>query len=555
MKRYQMSLRATVVLSLALLMGAAMLLVGVVMLKVSQGNLLRAKVQEGRLLRSCIEQLVAAAAPSSPRAVGGSRGASIQAGKLVPGRAWQMTVVDRAGLLLYTNEPPEGVASENLAALDRVMVLGEERISFIPSRSLLSWFLPERLVIEAPLLHKAKATGAVRLEASLDDVHQRLWRSQKIIFFFIAVDALVLVGFGTYIFSKLVVKPVQELVKTTESFREGDRLPDLAAGEQNELSKLSRALNRMLERLASNKEELRQHIVSLEQANLELKRAQKEVIMSEKLASVGRLAAGVAHEIGNPIGIVLGYLDLLQRADMEDSERRDLVERMGKEIRRIHEIIRELLDFTRSGSTERTTVSLHELIRETLSILDHQFRRQKIEVIQSLAAQPDRVFANADQLKQVLLNLLVNAVDAISSKGGGELRLSTRTTLPATAKEGESEPLRRRTDPPSTDYRHLRRSGGDHGTSWIEIQIADTGEGIAEENLDQVFDPFFTTKEPGKGTGLGLSVSAQIVEAMGGWLEISSSRGEGTMVTLVLPAEESRETTEDGRERTEDSRE
>ncbi|MFP3871171.1 MAG: sensor histidine kinase, partial [Syntrophobacteria bacterium] len=414
---------------------------------------------------------------------------------------------------------------------------------------LFSWFLPERLVIDAPLLHKAKATGAVRLEASLDDVHQRLWESQKIIFFFIGLDALVLVVFGAYIFSKLVVKPVQELVKTTESFREGDRLPDLSAGEQNELSKLSEALNRMLERLASNKEELRQHIVSLEQANLELKRAQREVIMTEKLASVGRLAAGVAHEIGNPIGIVLGYLDLLQRADVEESERRELVSRMGKEIGRIHQIIRELLDFTRSGSTERTTVSLHELIRETLSILDHQFRKQKIEVIQSLAAQPDRVFANADQLKQVFLNLLVNAVDAISSKGGGgELRLSTRTTAPATAKEGEGEPLRRRTDPPSTDYRHLRHSGGDLGGSWIEIQIADSGEGIAEENLDQVFDPFFTTKEPGKGTGLGLSVSAQIVEAMGGWLEISSNHGEGTTVTLLLPAEESRETTEDSRE-------
>jgi signal transduction histidine kinase len=297
----------------------------------------------------------------------------------------------------------------------------------------------------------------------------------------------------------------------------------------------------MLQRLAENKEELRQHISSLEQANLELQRAQQEVIFSEKLASVGRLAAGIAHEIGNPIGIVLGYLELLQRKDTDENERLEVVGRMSTEIQRVNQTIRQLLDFSRPSSNQREAIPVHPLIRETLDVIEHQFRKKDIEVVLELEAQADTVFANADQLKQVFLNLMVNAADAMEGTSdraqGGELHVRTRAVADGSSILGKSgaQPLRRRTDPATADYSHLRRSRITPGESWLQIQFADTGIGIPKEDQERVFDPFYTTKEVGKGTGLGLSVSIQIIETLGGRMDLSSNFGEETRITIQLP--------------------
>jgi signal transduction histidine kinase len=382
------------------------------------------------------------------------------------------------------------------------------------------------------------------LEASLADVRRSLGRSQKLLLFYIVLDILILVVFGTYMFSKLVVKPVQQLVQTAEGFQEGDQIPDVSAGEQNELGKLAQALNAMLQRLAENKDELRQHVISLEQTNLELKRAQQEVIFSEKLASVGRLAAGIAHEIGNPIGIVLGYLELLQRKDIDETERLELIDRMSTEIQRINQTIRQLLDFSRPGPGERQVIPVHPLIRETLAVLDHQLKKQEIEVVLELKAESDTVFAKADQLKQVFLNLMVNAADAMEATNerpqGGQLKVHTRSFAGESLvkKDVGGKSLRRSTDPIAEDFSHLRRIHGTTEDRWIEIQFADTGVGITQEDQERVFDPFFTTKEAGKGTGLGLSVSIQIIETLGGRMELNSRSGEETRVSILLPVSE-----------------
>ncbi len=222
---------------------------------------------------------------------------------------------------------------------------------------------------------------------------------------------------------------------------------------------------------------------------------------------------------------------------------------------------------------------MHPLIEETLAVLDHQFRQQAIEVILELKAEPDTVFANADQLKQVFLNLMVNSADAMAATGerpqGGQLQVGTRAFVgESLVKEiFDGQPLRRRTDPLAADYSHLRRVRAAADNRWLEIQFADTGVGIAKEDQERVFDPFFTTKEVGKGTGLGLSVSIQIIETLGGRMELRSTPGEETRVTILLPllledaeqqAEDSvghgerrrrgeeKQKTEDGRQRTED---
>jgi len=553
MNRFQMSLRTKVVLSLTFLMASAMLLIGMVMLKVNQTGLVQAKIEQGLLLKGSLEQLLTSPLNSSGNNIDLSKNSELLAGSPGAMSPWEITVADLRGLVVYPKIGKEAVEQKPLAGLQRVIQLGVESVSFSPSPKSFWQGLPEKIVLAAPLYNDRNVIGALRLEASLADVRQSLARSRKLLFFYVVLDILILVAFGTYMFSKLVVKPVQQLVHTAEGFKEGDEIPDVSAGEQNELGKLAQALNAMLQRLAENKDELRQHVSSLEQTNLELKRAQQEVIFSEKLASVGRLAAGIAHEIGNPIGIVLGYLELLQRKDIDEAERLELIDRMSTEIQRINQTIRQLLDFSRPGPGERQTIPVHPLIRETLTVLDHQFKKQEIEVVLELEAEPDTVFAKADQLKQVFLNLMVNAADAMEATNerpqGGQLRVHTRSFVGESLvkKDVGSKPLRRSTDPIAADFSHLRRIHGTTEDRWIEIQFADTGVGITQEDQRRVFDPFFTTKEAGKGTGLGLSVSIQIIETLGGRMELTSRSGEETKVSILLPVSE-----EEGKQRAED---
>ena len=566
MNRLQMSLRTKVVLSLTFLMASAMLLIGMVMLKVSQRDLIQAKVEQGLLLKSSLEQLLTGPLNSSHDRIDLSRSSSLldgfQGEPLETMTRWKITVTDQNGLVVYPRRGHEPQDQRPLPELQRVIRLGLERISFTPSHQSFWQQLPEKIILAAPLARDRKVIGALRLEASLADVQRSLGRSQKLLLFYIVLDILILVAFGTYMFSKLVVKPVQQLVQTAEGFQEGDEIPDVSAGEQNELGKLAQALNAMLQRLAENKDELRQHVNSLEQANLELKRAQQEVIFSEKLASVGRLAAGLAHEIGNPIGIVLGYLDLLQRKDIDEAERLELINRMSTEIQRINQTIRQLLDFSRPGPGERQTIPVHPLIRETLAVLDHELKKQDIQVVIELEAETDTVFAKADQLKQVFLNLMVNAADAMEATNerpqGGQLRIHTRSFAGESLvkKDVGSKPLRRSTDPVAADFSHLRRIHGTTEDRWIEIQFADTGVGITQEDQERVFDPFFTTKEAGKGTGLGLSVSIQIIETLGGRMEVNSRSGEETVVSIMLPVsdEEAKQRAADNRQQAADSK-
>jgi signal transduction histidine kinase len=293
----------------------------------------------------------------------------------------------------------------------------------------------------------------------------------------------------------------------TEEFEDGEPFPQLPDPSRNEIGQLFRSLNKMLKRLGENKQELQSHIASLEEANEELKKAQKEIIRSEKLASMGRLATGVAHEIGNPIGIVLGYLELLDKGGLDKEEKKDFLNRIESEIRRISGIIRQLLNFSGTSSGERMQTSLHSLINETISILKPQPMMASINLDIDLKAERDEVLADSDQLKQVFLNIIMNAADAMGDD---------------VASDEESRPKTLTV-----------RTSNKNGT--IEIIFADEGPGIPEQELAHIFDPFFTTKEPGKGTGLGLSVCYRIIEGLGGSIRAESEIGKGTTIILDIP--------------------
>jgi signal transduction histidine kinase len=299
-----------------------------------------------------------------------------------------------------------------------------------------------------------------------------------------------------------------------QDYQEADGIFFPVRKQDNELSKLSKALNGMINRISEDKKALQSAVDSLEKTNLELKKAQEDIIRAEKLASIGRLSSGIAHEIGNPIGIVTGYLELLKNEDIPDHEKKEYLLRITKEIHRMDTVIRQLLDLSRPSSIETKTVSVHEIIDDISSVLTVQPLLSEIKLITSLRAESDTVQVDPNQLRQVFINLAINAADAIAAKGGPEEgRLIIESVNQSATEETNA----------SADKKTLA------------ITFADNGTGIPSTHLGSIFDPFFTTKEPGKGTGLGLSVCFMIVESMGGSIHVDSREGEGTTMTIRLP--------------------
>jgi signal transduction histidine kinase len=373
------------------------------------------------------------------------------------------------------------------------------------------------LILSTPLLQNDQALAAASIVLPLEGIYQSLRRSQKMLFIYLFINTVVLTFIGIYRLSKVYFQPLTRLARRAEDYREDDEMLFSVRKEDNELHKLSGSLNSMLRRISADKEKLRSTVNSLETANLELKKAQEEIIRAEKLASVGRLSAGIAHEIGNPIGIVMGYLELLKQKDIPDTERKEYIHRTEEEIERINTIIRQLLEISRPSNAGLKVVSVHDLIDDIAQVLDVQPLMSNIELECRLQAQNDKVLADSNQLRQVFLNLIINAADAVSSEGKAvNGKLSIQSTL-----AGEKP------EQPQNQQKHLK------------IMFIDNGPGIPEENIANIFDPFYTTKDPGKGTGLGLSVSFMIIEGFGGKLTVSSEIGEGTTMTVLLPVVES----------------
>jgi signal transduction histidine kinase len=263
--------------------------------------------------------------------------------------------------------------------------------------------------------------------------------------------------------------------------------------------------------LRDDKQEIEHYIHSLKESNTQLKRAQSDIIRSEKLSSVGRLAAGVAHEIGNPIGIILGYIEILRHNGNTHNENTDALSRLENEVMRIDHIIRELLSFSRPTTVAPHPILVNPIIEEATSFIAHQKAFRTIRVELHLAECLPCIMADERQLQQVMVNLFLNAMDAMPE--GGTLSITTGQGSPTLTVSPESV----------------------SAPSVISITVGDTGTGIERNDLNKIFDPFYTTKSPGKGTGLGLSVCLSIVESFGGTLSVESTPGQGTIFTIVLP--------------------
>ncbi len=383
------------------------------------------------------------------------------------------------------------------------------------------------------------------MEVPIGDMMIRLFEAKKIILISIILDALILIIFGSFLLSHVLVKPLKDLVRLTQKISEGDFSQTIEVTSKNEIGQLIDSFNRMILRLKENQESLENYLESLETTNTKLKEAQEELLRTEKLASIGRFAAGVAHEVGNPLGAILGYTSILEQEGIEREEAKDYLKRIEKEIERINRIVRELLDFARPSKLERKEVDVNKVIEKTLSLLSYQKNFKDIQT--QLDLQPDLPLIKGDetQLSQVFINMILNAIDAMPE--GGRLNVQTKAYV---VEDLFSEslhriyPRRRRGDPVESDYFHLRKPDPlsamltkfSKGDTLVRIQISDTGTGITKEDLKKIFDPFFTTKDPDKGTGLGLSVSLRIVESIGGEIKVESELGKGTKFEVYLPA-------------------
>jgi len=352
--------------------------------------------------------------------------------------------------------------------------------------------------------------GAIALLYPLEPVYASMRRSHRMVFVYLLVNLIVLTVIGLFRFFRFTVRPIEELVRLTDAYEEEGAVPFLALEQDTELGQLSTALNQMLQRIEEDREKLQQSVVSLESANNELLATREEMVRTEKLASVGRLAAGLAHEIGNPIGVVQGYLGLLQQDDLTGEERNDFARRSENELQRINRLVRQLLDFSRINSGQQEEVSIHAVLEELTQMVTCQPFMDGVEIRKDFIAADDIVVCDSDQLKQVFLNCLLNAADSIEPRRDTENIVEIKTEMEKNGNIPEAQEA-------------------------ILVTITDTGAGIAEEYLANIFDPFFTTKEPGKGTGLGLSVAYSIVEGCGGTMRVESTPGKGTTMFIELP--------------------
>ena len=505
-------LRAGILTQLVFLIIAAMLLVNMVMLNFSIKDLIEVKIDNGRLLIRALQQNLDDMLENPERRlqeIHANPRFTESAHKLLSmGDYSKALIIDHQGDILFS----KGLVVENRQPyLTQAMeALSSRSWSVLYSGSTwgVLWLGKRDIHIAAPIFLKDRSLGGITIGSSLDPIYQKLRRSEKMILLYILLDTIVLALVGLYILSRIVVKPIHRLLKMTEKYQTGDGDIILPAPEntKNEIGDLTRSLGVMLQRLDENKRELKEHISSLEVANRELRQAQNEIIRSEKLASIGRLTAGIAHEIGNPIGIILGYLDLIRKGNITDDEREDFIIRVELEINRVKNIISQLLDFSRPSRGEKEVCQVHEQIKSTVNMMKPQPMMEDIEILFDLNASHDTILADPNQLQQVFLNIIINAADVLNDKSG-------------------------RDEKPSKE---LKITSRDYDNS-IEVRFQDNGRGIEKEKLAYIFDPFYTTKDPGKGTGLGLSVCYRIVEEQGGDIYAESSVGESTTIIVRFP--------------------
>jgi len=356
--------------------------------------------------------------------------------------------------------------------------------------------------------------GIVDVAYSLDDLDQSM-KSHAIHVISISIAFILLFSLTIGILLKrLIYRPLKDLELGAEKVRTGQLDHEIPVRSLDEFGRVAGSFNHMTAALAESRREMEQLVQTLElkvaERTKELLVAKAEVAQGEKLASIGVLASGIAHELNNPLTGVLTFTSLMRKKAPEGSEDAEDLDLVIRETKRCASIIKRLLDFAREKVPVKGFYKLNQVIEDTVRFVERPASLQQIEIKMDLDPALPQVWGDADLIKQVILNLLVNAQQAISGKGS--ITVQSRSF---TAPDGAGS--------------------GAKGVPMVEVVVTDTGCGIPPANLQRIFEPFFTSKEVGKGTGLGLSVSYGIVKAHGVKITVESVVGSGTTFRVYLP--------------------
>jgi len=328
-------------------------------------------------------------------------------------------------------------------------------------------------------------------------------------------DVTLIVGFSAFQLHKLVIKPLNDAMSTAEAIAAGDLGRRVPLGNTEEFRRRAVSFNQMTERLIAE---------------------QQLVVRSEKLASVGRFAAGVAHEVGNPLAAINAYAHILRDHAANHPSATQAVQEIRREVDRIDRIVRGLLDYSRPRKATPYAVAVDDVVTSVVELLKTQGVLKRIEVKYEFVPPTPRVFGNRHDLEQILVNLLLNAADAM--EGAGRIVVHAEQLKSEVLERG----LPRRTD---ISVKPVLRGPSPRARIWldranrpaevIKLVVADSGPGVPAELWERIFDPYFTTKEPGRGTGLGLAIVARIVDDLGGTIWVSPAREGGAAFHLLFP--------------------
>jgi signal transduction histidine kinase len=363
--------------------------------------------------------------------------------------------------------------------------------------------------IHRPILHGGKGVGEIHMEINTKEANRRLARvthtGMAIIMITLLTGSIL-----TYFLERRMRGSVKNLIETTRHMAEGDLAQRVKISVGDEVEELSKSINRMAQALAEKEKELKTYTEHLEELAQErtrkLQEAQVQIVHQEKMAALGQMAAGVAHEIGNPLSALSSSVRSLEKDLRDNHGDGKKITPMKEQIDRISKIVREMTDFSRPASYQRSLTDGNQVIQSALGISSYDRRLKGIHVITRLDKEIPALKVDGDQLMQVFLNIIFNAADAMDGEG----------TLTVTS--------------------YLQNGS-------VIVRFEDTGPGIPNQLLSRVFEPFFTTKEVREGTGLGLSVSYGIVQGMGGEIRASNGKEGGAVFRVEIPQEYSSEGT------------
>ncbi len=347
--------------------------------------------------------------------------------------------------------------------------------------------------VAIPIFSDGTKKGVVRLGISTKEMEAKILSSRRWVLELMLGAIFIGTVLGLFVDHK-VKRNLQNLTETTSRMASGDLTQRVDIETGDEMESFGKAFNKMADQLQETHEHLEQKIM---ERTRELRESQAQLIHQEKMASLGVLAAGLAHEIGNPLTAISSVVQIQQRKS-KDGKFKEQLQLVNEHISRISKTVRELVDFSRPVKSEPRSIQINDLIQKALGILKYDKRAKDIRIQTSLDSELPAINIIEDQLLQVLINLILNAFDAMES--GGRLIITS-------AVAGEC----------------------------IVISIEDTGTGIPEELKGKIFEPFFTTKPAGKGSGLGLSLSYSIVQNFGGKIDFESTVNQGTRFNIILP--------------------